>query len=116
MGDSQGVIWGRLTEAEGQLAQLQAVVVGMSWELEMLGDIARCQGELLQIQWELIMAIDKEQQRRIQSLERKLDPRGRTFGNPVLIDLDPDEVTLVEEPALVRDLISINDTPDGSDE
>ena len=49
-------------------------------------------------------------------MERRIDPRGQTFRNPIIINLDPDEVTLVEEPALVRDLIPINDTPDGSDE
>ena len=63
---------------------------------------------MLQIQWELILAMDMENQRR-------MDPRGRTFRNPIIINLDPDEVTLVEELAVVQNLVPINDTPDGSD-
>ena len=100
-------------EAEGRLTQLQAVVVGMSWELEILGDVVRRQLEMLQIQKDLILAMDEEQQRRIRSLERRMDPRGRTFGNLIVIDLDADEVMLVEGPGIIQELIPINDTPDG---
>ena len=60
------------------------------------------------------MAMDEESRRRIGALERQLDHRGRTFGNPIIIDLDEDEVTLVEGPGVVQDLIPINNTPDGS--
>ena len=44
-----------------------------------------------------------------------MDPVGRMFGNPILIDLDEDEVTLVEGPGVVQELIPINDELDGLD-
>ena len=60
------------------------------------------------------MAMDEEQRRRIGVLERRMDPRGRTFGNLIWVE-DDKEVTLVEEPGVVCKLIPINDTLDGSD-
>ena len=114
--EAQGGIRGRLSEVEACLTQLQAVVVGMSRELEMLGDMARHQSELLQIQQELILAMDMENQRRIGALERRMDPRGKTLGNPIIIDLDEDEMMLVKGLGVMRQLIPINDTLDGLDE
>ena len=97
IGEAQGRIQGWLLEVEACLTQLQAVVVGQSREIEMLGDVVRRQLELLGIHQELILELDRENQRRFEGIERMLDPWGRTFGNPILIDLDLDEVTLVEE-------------------
>ena len=71
---------------------------------------------MLQIQRDLIMVMDEENWRRIGLLERRMDLWGQTFGNPIVIDLDLDEVMLVEGPGVVHDLIPINDTLDGSDE
>ena len=67
----------------------------------MLGGMVTHQSELLGIHRELILELDQENWRRFERMERMLDPQGRTFGNPILIDLDPedrdpDEVTLVE--------------------
>ena len=76
---------------------MQAIVVGQSREIEMLGGVVRQQSELLEIHRELILGLDQENRRRFEVVERMLDPWGRTFGNPILIDLDLDEVTLVEE-------------------
>ena len=83
------------------LIQLQGIVVGQSREIKMLGDMVRRQSELLGIHWELILELDWENRGRFERVERMLDPRGRTFGNPILIDLDLEEresdvVTLVE--------------------
>ena len=79
------------------LTQAQAIIVGQGREIEMLGDVVCCQLELLGIHQELILELDLEIRRRFKRVERMLDPRGRTFGNPILINLDPDEVTLVDE-------------------
>ena len=48
-----------------------------------------------------ILELDQENQRKFDRLERMLDPRGWTFRNPILIDLDPEDwevdvVTLVD--------------------
>ena len=101
IGEAQGGIHGRLSEAEARLTQLQVIVMGQSREIEMLGGVVTCQSELLGIHQELILELDQENRRRFERVERMLDLRGRTFGNPILIDLDPeeqdaDEVTLVE--------------------
>ena len=100
IGEAQGGIWGRLSEAEARLTQLQVIVVGQSREIEMLGGVVTWQSELLGIHQELILELDAENRRRFKRMERMLDPQGRTFGNPILIDLDPeddvDEVTLVD--------------------
>ena len=97
MGEAQGGIRGRLLEAEMCLTQAQAIIVGQSREIKMLGDVVQQKSELLGIHWELILELDQENRRRFGVLERMLDPQGRTFRNPILINLDPDEVTLVEE-------------------
>ena len=97
IGEAQGGIQGRLSEAEAHLTQAQAIIVGQSREIKMLGDVVRRQLELLGIHWELILELDWENRRRFEGIEKMLDPQGRTFGNPILIDLDPDEVTLVDE-------------------
>ena len=101
IGEAQGGIQGWLLEAEARLTQAQAIIVGMSREIEMLGDVVQRQSELLGVHRGLILELDQENQRRFERIERMLDLRGRTFGNPILINLDleegdVDEVTLVE--------------------
>ena len=100
IGEAQGGIQGRLLEVEVRLTQLQAIVVGQSREIEMLGGVVTRQLELLGIHRELILELDAENRRRFERIERIQDLWGRTFRNPILIDLDPeerdaDEVTLV---------------------
>ena len=58
--------------------------------------------ELLGIHQELILTLERENNQKFERIERMLDPRGQTFGNPILVDLDPEEqesdvVTLVEQ-------------------
>ena len=57
--------------------------------------------EVLDIQRQLILTVEEKNRRRYERIERMLDPRGRTFANPIVIDLEPEEresdvVTLVE--------------------
>ena len=52
---------------------------------------------MIGIQRELILELDRKSWRRFENIERRLDPRGQTFSNLILIDLDLDEVTLVDE-------------------
>ena len=40
---------------------------------------------------------------------------GRTLGNPILIEVDDDEVTLVEAPGVIWTLILTNDEEDSLD-
>ena len=101
VGEAQGAIRGRLSEVEVRANQLQALLVSACREIDLLSGVAVRQSEVLDIQWQLILNLDQENQRRFERVERMLDLRGRTFGNPILIDLDPEEresdvVTLVE--------------------
>ena len=84
-----------------RLTQLQAIVVGQSREIDLLGGVVTQQSELLGIHQELVLTLDQETHRKFNRVERMMDPQGRSFGNPILIDLDPedrdlDEVTLVD--------------------
>ena len=72
-------------------------MVGQSQEIEMLGGVVVRQSELLGIHQELILQLDQENRERFERVERMLDPRGQIFGNLILINLDLDEVTLVDE-------------------
>ena len=101
VGEAQGGIWGRLMEMELQMNQQQALLTGAPWEIELLLVVVVRQAEVLDIQRQLIFNLDQENRRRFDRVERMLDPRGRTFANPIVIDLDPEEresdvVTLVE--------------------
>ena len=115
IGEAQGGIRGRLSEAELCLTQMQAVTVGMRREIDLLGGVLVRQSELLDIQRRLILEMDWEQRRRIERLERMMDLQGWTFGNLILIDLDLDEVMLVEGPGVVQNFVPINETLDSSD-
>ena len=65
---------------------------------------------LLEVEWK-----QAQERRRLDMLERRLDPMGRTMGNPILIEDNVDEVMLVEALGVVRELIPINNMDDGSD-
>ena len=87
-------------EAKLCLTQMQALTVGMRREIDLLGGVLVRQSELLDIQRRLILELDQENRQKFERLERMLDLWGRTFRNPIVIDLDPedqvdDAVTLV---------------------
>ena len=75
--------------------------MGAHQEIDLLSGVVVRQSEVLDIQRQLVLNLDQEYQRRFDRMERMLDPRSRTFGNLIMIDLNPDEresdmVTLVE--------------------
>ena len=89
---------------EAHLTQLQVVVVGLLREVELISGITVLQSEVIRIQRNLILELDwgswtrfEEFERRMRVVEGILDPRGRTFTNLIVIDLDADEVILVDE-------------------
>ena len=47
-------------------------------------------------------------ERRLVDLERRMDPRGQTLENPIVIESD-NEVTFLEGPRVVRELIHLDD-------
>ena len=101
VGEVQGAIWGWLSEVEVRANQLQALLMLARWEINLLSGVVVRQSKVLDIQCQLILNLDQENRRRFERVERMLDPWGRTFGNLILIDLDPEEreldvVTLVE--------------------
>ena len=100
IGEVQGEICGRLSEVEVQANQLQALLMSARQEINLLSGVVIQQSKVLNIQRQLLLTME-ENQRKFKRLERMLDPWGRTFGNPTLIDLDledreSDEVTLVD--------------------
>ena len=108
IGEAQGGVRGRLTELELRMCQQEALLMGARREIELLSGVVVRQSEVLDIHRQLILMLDQENQRRFERVERMLDPRGRTFANPILIDLDPedreaDEVTLVDRERHVRE-------------
>ena len=101
IGEAQGGIRGQLTEVEQRANQLQALLVGVYQEVDLLVGVVTHQLEVLEIYRRLILELDQEHRRRFKRLERMMDPQGQTFRNLILIDLDPEEresdvVTLVE--------------------
>ena len=55
------------------------------------------QSEVIDIQHQLLLEIEVEFNQKLGWLERMMDPRGRSLGNPIVIKDDPveDVVTLV---------------------
>ena len=101
IGEAQNGIRGRLLEVESQANQLQALLVGARQEVDLLAGVVTHQSKLPEIHRQLILELDQENRQKFERLERMLDPQGWTFGNPILIDLDPEDreadvVTLVE--------------------
>ena len=102
MGEAQGGIWGRLSEAEARANQLQVLLMSAHRELDLLLGVVVRQSEVINIQQELLLTMEVENQRKFKRIERMLDLRGRTFTNPIVIDLDledrgADGVTLVNQ-------------------
>ena len=94
------------------------LLVNQGREMEVMSDVIQAQNEVFQVQSTLLLKVERKQareRRRLDAVERRMDPVGRTMGNPILIEDDEDEVTLVEAPGVIQQLIPINDTDDGSD-
>ena len=95
IGESQGLIRGRLTEAELRLRQLQALMLTHHREVELLGDVLGRQTAVIEAQRRLIYGIEEEFNRKLARSERMIDPVGRTLGNPILIEDGPVEDAVV---------------------
>ena len=98
IGEAQGLVRGRLSEAEYHLAQHQAMLQAQREELDLMGGMVMRQTAVINVQCRLIMEMEGEFNRKLAWLERMMDPVGRTLGNPIIIEDDPvaDVVTLVE--------------------
>ena len=95
IGEAQGLVRGRLSEAEYRLRQLQALVLTSRREVDMLGDVLGRQTAVIEAQCWLIYGMEEEFNRKLAWLERMMDPVGRTLGNPILIEDDPVEDAVV---------------------
>ena len=91
------MIWGRLSEAELRLNQYQALAAAQRHELDLVGGVVLRQSAVIDVQRQLILEMEGEFNQKLERLERMMDPRGRSLGNPILIEDDPveDVVTLV---------------------
>ena len=87
-----------MREAELHLDQHQALDTAMRRELDLLAGVVVQQLEVINIQRTLLLEIEGEYRRWFERVERMMDPRGRTLGNPIIIEDDPveDAVVLVE--------------------
>ena len=95
IGEAQGLVRGRLSEAEYRLRQLQALTVMNRREVDMLGDVLGRQTAVIEAQRRLIYGMEESFNRKLARLERMIDPVGRTLGNPILIEDDPVEDAVV---------------------
>ena len=95
IGEAQGLVRGRLSEAEYRVRQLQALVLTSRREVDMLGDVLARQTAVIEAQRRLIYGMEEEFNRKLARLERMMDPVGRTLGNPILIEDDPVEDAVV---------------------
>ena len=95
IGEAQGLVRGRLSEAEYRLAQHQAILRAQTEELELMGGVVGRQTAVIEAQRQLIYGMEEEFNRKLARLERMIDPVGRTLGNPILIEDDPVEDAVV---------------------
>ena len=97
IGEAQELIRGRLSEAELCLNQHQALAAAQRHELDLVGGVVLRQSAVIDVQHQLILEMEGEFNRKLEQLERMMDPRGQSLGNPILIKDDPveDMVTLV---------------------
>ena len=103
-------------EMEERINQFQALVVAQGRELEVASNVVWAQNKVFRVQSTLLFEVEWKQaweRGRLDILERRMDPVGRTMGN--LIFIEDDEVTLVEYLGVIRELIPINNTDDSSD-
>ena len=94
-GEAQGLVRGRLSEAEYRLEQHQAILRAQTQELELIGGVVARQTEVIEAQRRLIYGMEEEFNRKLGQLERMIDPVGRSLGNPILIEDDPVEDAVV---------------------
>ena len=116
LGEQCGEDRRRTREMEERINQLQVLVVAQGRELEVASDVIQAQNDMFWVQSTLLFEVEQKQvqeRRRLDWLERRMDPVGRTMGNLILIE--DDEATLVKALGVVRELIPINNTDDGSD-
>ena len=95
IGEVQGLIRGRLSEAELRINQLQVLVVSQCREVDMIGDVLVRQTEVIEAQRRLIYGMEAEFNQKLTRLERMFGPEGRTMGNPIVIEDDPVEDAVV---------------------
>ena len=95
LADAQGSVRGRLREAELRLDQHQALDTAMRRELDLLVGVVVRQSEVINIQRTLLLEMEGEYRQRFERMERMMDPRGWTLGNPILIEDDPVEDAVV---------------------
>ena len=95
IGEAQGLVRGRLSEAEYHLAQHQAILWAQTEELGLMGGVVARQTAVIEAQRRLIYGMEEEFNRKLGRLERMIDPVGRTLGNPILIEDDPVEDAVV---------------------
>ena len=95
IGEAQGLVRGRLSEAEYRLRQLQALTLMNRREVDLLGDVLARQTAVIEAQRRLIYGMEEEFNRKLARLERMMDPVGRSLGNPILIEDDPVEDAVV---------------------
>ena len=95
IGEAQGLVRGRLSEAEYRLDQHRAILRAQTQELELMGGVVARQTEVIEAQRRLIYGMEEEFNRKLARLERMVDPVGRSLGNPILIEDDPVEDAVV---------------------
>ena len=97
IGEAQGLVQGRLSEAELHINQFQVVVVSQRQEVDLLGDVLAQLMEVREAQCQLIYRMEVEFNRKLAQLERIFGSEGQSMGNPIMIedDLVEDVVTLV---------------------
>ena len=95
IGEAQGLVRGRLSEAELWINQLQAIVVSQRQEVDLLGDVLGRAIEVIEVQRWLIYGMEAEFNRKLTWLERMFGPEGRTMGNPIVIEDDPVEDAVI---------------------
>ena len=94
IGEAQGLVRGRLSEAELRIRQLQSLVLAQRQEVDLLGDVLGRSTSVIEAQRRLIYGME-EFNRKLARLGRMMNPVGRTLGNPILIEDDPVEDAVV---------------------
>ena len=95
IGEAQGLVRGRLSEAELRIRQLQSLVLAQRQEVDLLGDVLGRSTSVIEAQRQLIYGMEEEFNRKLVRLERMINPVGRSLGNPILIEDDPVEDVVI---------------------
>ena len=81
VGEVQGVIRGRLLEAEYRLAQHQAMLRSQREEMDLMGDVIMRQTAVIETHCWLLLEMEGEFNQKLVWLERMIDPVGRSLGD-----------------------------------